>query len=517
VSPPTLAASFAPESISLNGIAFLTFTITNPSANTEPELGVAFSDALPSGLVVATPNDLLNSCGGTATATAGSFLVSLSGGAVPANGSCTVSLVVQGTSRGLRNNVSGAVSSTNGGTGNSASASIAVGQPTIITSFGAASIPLHGVASLTFAINNTDPSTGVGFSDTLPAGLVLATPNGLRGSCGGGTVAAGSGSNVISLSGATLEAFASCSFSVNVTGATAGVQANRTGPLSSNEGGVGRPSNSATITVVAPPTIATSFGTASILLGGLTTLDFTIVNPNAATALTGVAFPDTFPAGLVVAAPNGLTGSCGAGAITANAASRSVGLSGTTLRAGSSCSFALNVTGTSPGVKANTTGNITSNEGGTGAGASANLVVTPAPGSAAPMISSARLSRSAFRASDHGASLTRHAKGHRTGTDVRYGDSEAALTTFAVLARTVGHKHGKRCLPGRARKRRRRCMRLASVGSFIHEDRAGSVSVHFTGRIHGRKLTPGRYRLALTPHSAGQTGPTVSLRFRIIR
>ena len=87
------------------------------------------------------------------------------------------------------------------------------------------------------------------------------------------------------------------------------------------------------IAIVVPPTIAKAFGGASIALNATTTLTFTLTNPNAATALTGVGFTDTLPAGLVVATPNGLTGSCGGGTITAGAGSGSISLASATLAA----------------------------------------------------------------------------------------------------------------------------------------------------------------------------------------
>ena len=88
-----------------------------------------------------------------------------------------------------------------------------------------------------------------------------------------------------------------------------------------------------------------------------------------------MAFTDTLPAGLVVATPNGLTGSCGGGTITAVAGAGSVSLSGATIAVSGSCNFSVNVTGTTTGSKTNTTGNVTSTNGGTGNTASAGLTV----------------------------------------------------------------------------------------------------------------------------------------------
>jgi uncharacterized repeat protein (TIGR01451 family) len=62
----------------------------------------------------------------------------------------------------------------------------------------------------------------------------------------------------------------------------------------------------------APPTIIKAFGAASMNVGASTSLTFTVSNDNA-TPLTGVAFTDTLPAGLVVATPSGFAGLCGAG------------------------------------------------------------------------------------------------------------------------------------------------------------------------------------------------------------
>ena len=78
-----------------------------------------------------------------------------------------------------------------------------------------------------------------------------------------------------------------------------------------------------------PPSLATSFGAASIVVGNNYQLSFTITQPNAVD-LTGVAFSDTLPAGLTVATPNNLSTTCG-GAVTAVAGSSSISLSGATV------------------------------------------------------------------------------------------------------------------------------------------------------------------------------------------
>ncbi|HEX3154855.1 MAG TPA: hypothetical protein VHV32_09530, partial [Candidatus Angelobacter sp.] len=375
-TPPAITKAFGAAQIPLNGTTSLTFTIQNPNTNLSLT-GIAFNDSLPAGLVIASTPNLTNSCGGTATAAAGSGSVSLSAGTLAANASCTVSVNVQGTTAGVKNN-SVTVTSTEGGTGNTSNASITVvGAPVIIKAFGAASIPLNGSTSLSFTIQNNNPTafSGVGFTDTLPAGLVISTPNGLTASCGAGTITATAGTNVISLSGGTIAANSSCAFSVNVTGIAAGLQNNTTGNVTSVEGGTGGTA-SASIKVEAPPSIAKVFNPSNIALNATTSLTFTITNPAAnVDPLTGVAFTDTLPTGLTVA--NATATVCG-GTLTTTAPT-GISLSGATIAVNSQCQFSVTVTGAAAGQFTNTTGNVTSTNGGTGNTASANLTVATPP------------------------------------------------------------------------------------------------------------------------------------------
>lgn len=138
----------------------------------------------------------------------------------------------------------------------SALVSGALAPPSITKVFGAATIPLNGATSLTFTITNqaqgSGSLTGIGFTDTMPAGLIVTTPNGLIGSCGSGTITATAGSSTVSLGGGVLAANGSCSFSVNVTGTTAGVK-NNSVSVTSTEGGAGNTSNASVTVASAPP------------------------------------------------------------------------------------------------------------------------------------------------------------------------------------------------------------------------------------------------------------------------
>jgi uncharacterized repeat protein (TIGR01451 family) len=382
-APPSITKAFGATTIGLNGTTSLSFSINNPTGNPAAATGVAVGDTFPAGLVVASPNGLVGNCnGGTIGASQGSSSVILSGGSIPTNSSCTFSVNVTGTTQGVLTNTTGAVSSTNGGTGNTATANLTVNTPPTITkTFGVSNLPLNGSTSLSFTITNPVANaislTGIAFTDTFPAGVVVASPNGLTGTCGGGTITATAGAGSASLSGATLAANGSCTFSVNVTGTTLGAK-NNSVTVSSTNGGTGNTSN-ASVTVVAPATIAKAFGVVSVALNGSTSLTFTLSNPNTGSGLTAVGFTDTFPAGLVIATPNGLTGTCGGGTITATQATGSIVLSGASLPASGTCNFSINVTGTAAGTKNNTTGAVTSTEGGTGGTASANLSVQSPP------------------------------------------------------------------------------------------------------------------------------------------
>jgi Subtilase family len=252
-----------------------------------------------------------------------------------------------------------------------------IAPPGITKSFGAPAVALNANTSVQFTLTNPNTTTiltGVGFVDNLPAGITAIGP---VTSTGCPAAAMTFTPAIITLSGVSLPASGTCTYSVAVTGSTAGIWTNTTTNITSVEGGAGGV-GTANLIVVAPASISKSFGSVSIPVGDSTPLTFTIANPNNAVTLNGIAFTDTLPSGLRVSTPSTVTGSCGGGLITATAGSSTISLGGASLSPGSSCTFSVLVIATAAGAQTNTTSGITAVGAGvlvTGAPASATIAV----------------------------------------------------------------------------------------------------------------------------------------------
>jgi hypothetical protein len=102
-------------------------------------------------------------------------------------------------------------------------------------------------ASLVFTItNDTNSVNSLSFSDTMPAGLVIATLANAKESCEG-SISAASGGSTITLNGGRLAANQSCQIRVNVTGASLGTYTNVSGDLTSSSGNSGNATADLTI------------------------------------------------------------------------------------------------------------------------------------------------------------------------------------------------------------------------------------------------------------------------------
>lgn len=400
LGPPAIAKSFAPTTIDVNGVSVLSIVVSNPAANPSSLSGVTFTDTYPSGLVnAASPNALISCTSGSTAGTltgggAGAGSVGMSGATIAPNGNCTVTVNVTSSAAGSYSNTTSTVTSSNGGSGPAATAAVlAVGKPSISKAFSPTSITAGSASTITFTITNPSAvaRTGVAFTDTL-SNMVVATPTVTGGTCTG-TRTAVAGSSSISFSGGSLAASGSCTVTVSVTSSSGGVWPNTSTGVSSTEtGAAGNPSNTAYLTVVVPPVISKSFNPTSVRTNSPSQMTITVSNPNTTTAITGIAFTDTYPTtpGAMIndTPPNstlnctGSTGGTVEGRVgtgswgTVAAAQTAIRMTGLTLAAGGSCTVTVNVDGPSSGDYVNSTGAVTSTNAGTGNTASATLNIT---------------------------------------------------------------------------------------------------------------------------------------------
>ena len=378
-----LTKAFAPTTLSGPGsVSRLTITIDNLSSTPLTDLGVV--DNLPTGMVVApTPAATTTCAGGIVNAAADAVSVSLTGGSVGGNAACTVSVNITSAFVGTLNNTlpAGAVTNTQGVTNaNPFTANVAsLAGLGVEKFFEPGAVGVGDPARLVIRIRNSLPQalTNITSTDNFPAGLVLATPANATTTCAGASLSTTASS--IAFSGAQLAAGPSvCEIRVSVRANAPGAYVNTIpgGTVVANDGAVtnAQPGPTATLFVLAPPTVTKAFATTPVAPGAPNRLTVTISNPNAAQALTGVSLRDNLPAGLFVAqVPNAST-TCAGGTVSALASASSAQLAGATVPPSGSCTFSFDTVSNTPGLYTNTIP--------TGALSAAQGVSNPDPASA---------------------------------------------------------------------------------------------------------------------------------------
>jgi predicted phage tail protein len=59
---------------------------------------------------------------------------------------------------------------------------------------------------------------------------------------------------------------------------------------------------------------------------------------------------------------------------------------------------------------------------------------------------------------------------------------------------------------------------VVALGTFAHSDSAGTNRLRFTGRVHSKRLKPGRYQLrAAALNTSGQISAPSTVGFRVLR
>jgi hypothetical protein len=160
------------------------------------------------------------------------------------------------------------------------------------------------VSTLQFTITDNfgSPTTDMAFTDTLPAGVTIATPSNASTDCLEAVLTAPDGGSTITFSDGKLGASLSCTVSVNVTSSAAGTHMNTSSVLTSNHPNSSPATDDLTVAADRPG-FTKSFAPSSNNLGSRTELTFTIDNTANSSAASTLDFTDNLPVGLVIANP----------------------------------------------------------------------------------------------------------------------------------------------------------------------------------------------------------------------
>ncbi|WP_376695242.1 DUF7933 domain-containing protein [Wenzhouxiangella sp. EGI_FJ10305] len=363
----------------------LEFEITN-SSSTSDATDIEFEDNLTAflpGLTVATPL-AEDPCGGGSALSAstdltGILTLALNGGSLPTDGSCTFQVTAQIPGEApvnLYTNVTSEVTATVGGetvAGPPGEADLTVLAPPAFSKSFLSGAPPGGTVDLQFNLqlseNAPGPATDISFTDDL-----FATLNGLTavtlpadGFCGAGSQM--TGTDLLSVTGVTLEPGVSCSFEATLqvpVEAIPGEYPNTTSAVSATMDGtaVDGPAATADLRLIGLQLLK-SFPDSPSVAGGTATLRFVLDNSASSLAASGISFNDDL--GNVI---SGMTATelpaddfCGTGS-QATQSGDVVTVSGASLAVGDTCTFELTVqvpAGTAAGFYNNRTSQITAN------------------------------------------------------------------------------------------------------------------------------------------------------------
>ena len=285
------------------GMPVLTFTITN----LDQSAGIAdlqFSDDLNATLsgLMATGLPISNVCGAGSQISGTGFLT-FTGGNLGPGAMCMFNVTLQvppGAPPGSYPNTTSDLLSAGLPVADPATATLVVEPPPLFSkSFAPDPIDFLETSTLTFVIDNSAsavPATNLDFTDNLPAGLEVANPPSAATTCVGGTLTAAAGSGVISYTGGTVAAGASCTISVDLTATAAGMLVNTTGDLTSSSGNSGTATDTLTVNAIPILTIGKDVDDPGPVLSG-DVLTYTLMGQNVGVApATNVVVLDPVPA-----------------------------------------------------------------------------------------------------------------------------------------------------------------------------------------------------------------------------
>lgn len=238
----------------------------------------------------------------------GTYSYALSGGTLPSGLSFNTGTgAITGTPTAALAATTFTVTVTHQGTGSASQTfqlAVTAAAPTIVAAFSPTSIASGGSSTLTLTISNPNAATqltGVAVqASALPANLTGSSPTT---NCSAGTATLNGGTGALSLSGAMLNASASCTVSITVSSATPGTYSYTSGIVSASGPSAVSGSTATTpvpLTVTAPaPTVASISPTSGPVAGG-TTVTVTGTGFAGTTGASGVRFGGTNAASYTV-------------------------------------------------------------------------------------------------------------------------------------------------------------------------------------------------------------------------
>jgi uncharacterized repeat protein (TIGR01451 family) len=235
----------------------LTYTLTVTNNGPSPATGVVLTDLLPAGVNFVSSTPSQGTCAGTATVTCNL-------GTIASGASVTVTIVVQPPTPGsINNTASVAANESDPNTANNAASAATTVNPatadlTLTKTDSPDPVPANGSLTYTLLVfnNGPDPATSVVLTDTLPAGVALASASPNQGSC--------TGTATITCNLGTINANASATVTIVVTPSAPGTL-NNTASVTANE-------------VEPNPTDNTASAVTTVIIGPVIGLSTTILN-----------------------------------------------------------------------------------------------------------------------------------------------------------------------------------------------------------------------------------------------
>lgn len=293
---PVLTKVSSPNPVSVGATSTLTFTITNDATTTND---MRFTDTLPLGVAIAgggfggtCASNTGTALGRTTGTSGGRATITVQGVDLAGSASCTVTVPITSNTAGSYANTSANISNLlNGLTADGVNDTLVVQAATLTKDFSPATILVGQTATMSLELNNTAEApqhTGLAFTETLPAGLVLASAPAAS-QCNG-TVTGAAGGNTITVTGARLaQGLESCVITATVTSSTAGTYVNAAANVTGLSANLVNAVN-ASLTVTLPlPTLAKTNNQATIAPGDSTTYVITVGNTTGTTFTGGTA------------------------------------------------------------------------------------------------------------------------------------------------------------------------------------------------------------------------------------